>query len=63
MQLFATTHSLETIDAVIDACNGDDTLDLVAYRLEQKEQRTEATRFDKEFLIRLREELGMELRS
>lgn len=57
VQLFATTHSLETIDAVIDACK-DDIIDLVAYRLEQGEAQTGATRFGKDLLTRLREELG-----
>jgi len=61
VQLFATTHSLEAIDAVIDACK-DDATDLVAYRLEQKEKQTKATRFDKSMLTRLREELGLEVR-
>ena len=61
VQLFATTHSLETIDAMIDACK-DDVIDLVAYRLEQEEKQTGATRFDKGLLTRLREELGMEIR-
>ncbi|HEY0755400.1 MAG TPA: AAA family ATPase [Ktedonobacteraceae bacterium] len=59
VQLFATTHSLETIDAVIDACK-DDIIDLVAYRLEQGGEQTRTTRFDKELLTRLREELGMD---
>lgn len=61
VQLFATTHSLETVDAVIDVCK-DDAIDLVAYRLEQREKQTGATRFDKGLLTRLREELGMEIR-
>lgn len=61
VQLFATTHSLETVDAVIDVCK-DDAIDLIAYRLEQREKQTDATRFDKGLLTRLREELGMEIR-
>jgi hypothetical protein len=61
VQLFATTHSLETIDAVIDACK-DDAIDLVVYRLEQGETHTKATRFDKRLVTRLREELSLEVR-
>lgn len=61
IQLFATTHSLETIDAVIDSSK-DETVDLVAYRLEQREKETGAIRFDKGLITRLREDLGMEIR-
>lgn len=61
IQLFATTHSLETIDAVIDASKND-SVDLVAYRLEQGEAETGAIRFDKGLITRLREDLGMEIR-
>jgi AAA15 family ATPase/GTPase len=38
VQLFATTQSLETIDAMIDVCK-DEAMDLVAYRLEQGKRR------------------------
>jgi len=61
VQLFATTHSLETIDAVIEASKSD-AVDLVAYRLEPGETQIGATRFDKGLLTRLREDLGMEIR-
>ncbi|HVU70937.1 MAG TPA: AAA family ATPase [Ktedonobacteraceae bacterium] len=61
VQLFATTHSLETIDAVIDASKSE-AVDLVGYRLERSEAQTGATRFDKGLLTRLREDLGMEIR-
>lgn len=61
VQLFATTHSLETIDAVIDASKNE-AVDLVAYRLEQDEVQTGVTRFDKGLVTRLREDLGMEIR-
>jgi hypothetical protein len=61
VQLFATTHSLETIDAIIDASKSD-VVDLVAYRLEQGKTKTEANRFDKGLLTHLREDLGLEVR-
>jgi AAA15 family ATPase/GTPase len=60
VQLFATTHSLETIDAVLSAC--DEAADLVVYRLQKKDKATAITRFDKDYLTRLREELGVEIR-
>lgn len=61
VQLFATTHSLEAIDAMIDARKSDAT-NLITYRLEQGETQSEVTRFDKGLLTRLREELGLEVR-
>jgi AAA15 family ATPase/GTPase len=60
IQLLATTHSLEALDAVLEASR--ERADLVVYRLQQDKERTTATRFDKEMTRRLREELGMELR-
>ena len=60
VQLFATTHSLETVDAVLDAGGGD--VDLVTYRLQNGEDQTTAKRFNKKLLARLRENLGQEVR-
>jgi len=60
IQLFATTHSLEALDAVLEVSR--ESTELVVYRLQQDEKQTTATRFDKEMTLRLREELGMELR-
>jgi AAA15 family ATPase/GTPase len=60
VQLFATTHSLEALDALLDAAR--ERADFVVYRLQQDEERTIAVRFDKETIVRLREELGMEIR-
>jgi AAA15 family ATPase/GTPase len=60
VQLFATTHSLEALDAILNASR--DRADLVVYRLQQEGEQTTATRFDKETALQLREELGMELR-
>lgn len=61
VQLFATTHSLETIDAIIEICKGKE-IDLVGYRLQKGDVQTTTKRFDKEYLTRLREELGVDLR-
>jgi AAA15 family ATPase/GTPase len=60
VQLFATTHSLEAIDAILDA--SDSETDLVLYRLEKQESQTKAIRLDRERLHRLREDLGLEVR-
>ncbi len=61
VQLFATTHSLEAVDALIAAADGED--DLVAYRLEQKDGKARAKRFSQQSLRVLREELGQEIRA
>ncbi|RQH21064.1 AAA family ATPase [Okeania hirsuta] len=60
VQLFATTHSLETVDAILAASQSEN--DLVLYRLEQQNTQTQAVRLDQERLGRLREELGQEVR-
>ena len=60
VQLFATTHSLEALDSLIEVSR--DSADLVVYRLQQDRTQTTATRFDKDMIIRLREELGQEVR-
>jgi AAA domain, putative AbiEii toxin, Type IV TA system len=60
IQLLATTHSLEALDALLEASR--ERADLVIYRLQQDKEQTTVTRFDKEMTLRLREELGMELR-
>ena len=60
VQLFATTHSLEAVDALLEVTESDS--DLVLYRLEPKEGKTKAVRHDGHRLRRLREELGQEVR-
>ncbi|GAC1447377.1 MAG: AAA family ATPase [Ktedonobacteraceae bacterium] len=60
IQLFATTHSLEALDAILEVSR--ERTDLVVYRLQQDKEQTTATRLGKEMTLRLREELGMELR-
>lgn len=61
VQLFATTHSLEAVDAMIEACK-DKEIDLVAYRLQRDITQTKTKRFGKAYLEQLREELGVDLR-
>jgi predicted ATPase len=60
VQLFATTHSLEAVDALLDVTEYES--DLVLYRLEPKEMQTRVVRHDWNRLKRLREELGQEVR-
>ena len=60
VQLFATTHSLEAIDAMLDASDAE--RDLVLYRLEKRESQTKAIRLDRETLHIVRDELGQEVR-
>jgi AAA15 family ATPase/GTPase len=60
VQIFATTHSLEAIDSLLAVNN--ESLDLVLYRLEPKENLTKVIRHDWSRLKRLRENLGMEVR-
>ncbi len=60
VQLFATTHSLEAVDALLSATESES--DLVLYRLELKETHTRVVRHDWNRLMLLREELGQEVR-
>lgn len=61
IQLFATTYSIEAIDAVLAA--GKNMLNkLVTYRLEAKDNLSIAKRFSGESLYDLRYELGQDVR-
>jgi ABC-type cobalamin/Fe3+-siderophores transport system ATPase subunit len=60
VQLFATTHSLEAVDALLVA--NESASDLVLYRLEPQETQTGVVRHDWSRLKRLRENLGREVR-
>lgn len=69
IQLFATTHSLEAVDALLNytssqgTSNGQSWInDLVLYRLENQNGKSLARRFDADKLKILREELGQEVR-
>lgn len=60
VQLFATTHSLETVDTILNTIG--ENVEIVAYRLHKEEDTITVTRFDKELLSQLRQELGLEIR-
>jgi predicted ATP-dependent endonuclease of OLD family len=60
VQLFATTHSLEALDALLEVTEYESGL--VLYRLEPKEMQTRVVRHNWDRLKRLREELGQEVR-
>lgn len=60
IQVFATTHSLEAVDALLDVTESEDQL--VLYRLEPEEDQTYLVRHGWERLKILREELGQEVR-
>jgi predicted ATP-dependent endonuclease of OLD family len=60
VQLFATTHSLEAVDALLGSTEL--ASNLVLYRLEPKDMQTRVIRHDRNRLKRLREELGQEVR-
>lgn len=60
VQLLATTHSLEALDSM--SVVSLDIEDFIVYRLQQEKERTIAKRFDKAKVLRLREDLGMDLR-
>ncbi|MGR6008840.1 hypothetical protein ACT7CZ_12165 [Bacillus cereus] len=59
--MIATTHSLEAIDAIIEA-NEKELDELVAYRLESKEEETLVKRFSGEMLYDLRYQFGQDVR-
>lgn len=60
VQLFATTHSLEAVDVLLEVTESES--DLVLHRLEPKETHTRVVRHDWNRLKLLREELGQEVR-
>ena len=60
VQLFATTHSIEAVDALLGVTDLED--DLVLYRLEPEKDCTRVTRHNWKRLKILREELGQEVR-
>ncbi len=62
VQLFATTHSLEAVDAILQAALPDPDVDLVSYRLERGTTGTRAIRLDEATLATVRNELGQEVR-
>jgi AAA domain, putative AbiEii toxin, Type IV TA system/AAA ATPase domain len=61
VQIFATTHSLEAVDAIAMAIP-ESLSELVTFHLDQTEQETRVKRFDGELLLRLRRERGLDVR-
>lgn len=61
VQLFATTHSLEAIDAIL-AADTTPSEDIVGYRLESKGTRVVTHRYSEDILKRLRTERGIDVR-
>lgn len=61
VQLFITTHSLETVDAIIKSSK-DDLADLTGYHLPDRKTSGEVKRLDGEFLKRIRLQRGLEIR-
>ncbi|MCY2962387.1 MAG: AAA family ATPase [Planctomycetota bacterium] len=61
VQIVATTHSLEAVDAIAESV-GDRMEDLVTIHLEQKAHQTIGKRFSGDLLRRIREERGLDVR-
>jgi ABC-type Mn2+/Zn2+ transport system ATPase subunit len=61
VQVIATTHSLEAVDALLAGPLGVKD-DLVTYHLEQTPEQTKVRRFDRDLLARLRRERGLDVR-
>jgi len=61
VQIIATTHSLEALDAIALSTT-ESPGNLVTYHLEQTEQETKARRIEGELLLRLRRERGLDVR-
>lgn len=60
VQVVATTHSLEVVDALLAADLGEE--DLAAFQIKQAESQTECRRFSAQSLKRLRYERGLDIR-
>jgi energy-coupling factor transporter ATP-binding protein EcfA2 len=61
VQIIATTHSLEAVDAIALAAE-DRIDDLVTFHLEQTDQETHAKRIYGDLLLRMRRERGLDVR-
>lgn len=62
VQLFATTHSLEAVDTMLNVALARSEIDLVSYRLEMSSEGTSAVRLDEKTLATVRNDLGQEVR-
>lgn len=61
VQLFLTTHSLETIDVLLEDCR--DTLDDIAfYHIRNSEEQSVTRRYSGKKLLDLRTEIGFDIR-
>lgn len=61
VQIIATTHSLEAVDAVCDSVK-EHVNDLVTYHINQDDDNTRVKRIAGEMLLRLRRERGLDVR-
>jgi energy-coupling factor transporter ATP-binding protein EcfA2 len=61
VQLFATTHSLEAVDAILGA-DTTEAEDIVGFRLARTGDRTAAKRYGEDLLKRMRYERGLDVR-
>jgi energy-coupling factor transporter ATP-binding protein EcfA2 len=61
VQVIATTHSLEAVDAICSSL-AERSQDLVTYHLEETEENTVAKRISGDLLLRLRRERGLDVR-
>jgi len=61
VQIIATTHSLEAVDAILEA-DRDELNNIALFRLTRNDGIASAIRFDGEELWRLRNESGMDVR-
>jgi AAA15 family ATPase/GTPase len=61
VQIIATTHSLEAVDAMAMS-NKDGPPELVTFHLNQTEHQTQTRRMDEDLLVRLRRERGLDVR-
>ena len=61
VQIFATTHSLEAVDAIVKAFAGNEE-ELMAYRFDKTEVATIVTSYPGHLLREVRYEMGFEIR-
>lgn len=61
VQIMATTHSLEAVDAVCESVN-EHVDDLVTFHINQSDETTKVKRIAGEMLLRLRRERGLDVR-
>ena len=61
VQVFATTHSLEAVDAVLKALEHDPEA-LVAYQLNKTQEGTRVKRMPEDLLNRVRLQRGLDIR-